>query len=186
MWIVIPVTAKSTGSIFGVHRLGRFQEVVPPAPADRTLIYWRSGGETELKALPFEAGTSNLRPEVLAGSDKWGQVELKGLTAATIIANSEPHFFLFVPDTIGVHPPLLVRLTAKRDVRRVPAMVQKGQRGFAIAAEEIVKPRYRVLGRDAGMIYMEVWAREPLLPGEYAFIGSDLARIPTFRVGESK
>jgi hypothetical protein len=127
-----------------------------------------------------------LRPEVPAGSDKWGQVELKGETAVTTIANSEPHFFLFVADTIGAYPPLLVRLTARARARRVAAMVQKGQRGFAIAGEEIVKPRYRVLGRDAGMIYMEVWAREPLLPGEYAFIGSGLARIPTFRIGEPK
>ncbi|MEO8435948.1 MAG: hypothetical protein ABI596_13695 [Pyrinomonadaceae bacterium] len=139
-----------------------------------------------MKPLPLEAGASNLRPEVPAGGDKWGQVELKGETASTIIANSVPHFFLFVPDTIGVHPPLLVRLTPKRGVRRVAAMVQKGQRGFAIAAEEIVKPRYRVLRRDEGMIYMEVWAREPLLPGEYAFIGSGLGRIPTFRISESK
>lgn len=160
--------------------------MVPPAPADRTLTYWRVGGEAELKPLPLEAGTTNLRPEVPAGSDKWGQVELKGETAGTIIANSEPHFFLFVPDTSGVHPPLLVRLTPRRGARRVAAMVQKGQRGFAVAAEEIVKPRYRVLGRDAGMIYMEVWGREPLLPGEYAFIGSGLARIPTFRIGEAK
>lgn len=172
--------------MFAVGGLAGLQERVPPAPADRTLTYWRVGGETELKPLPLEAGTSSLRPEVPAGSDKWGRVELKGETAATTIPSSEPHFFLFVADTAGVHPPLLVRLAAKRGVRRVAAMVQKGQRGFAIAAEEIVKPRYRVLGRDEGFIYMEVWAREPLLPGEYGFIGSGLARIPTFRIGASK
>jgi hypothetical protein len=190
VWVAAPINAKPAGRIFTARKLVGtlypFQGGVPQAPADRTLTYWRVGEDTALQALPVEAGATTLRPEVPAGSDKWGHVELKGETAQTIIANREPHFFIFVPDTIGVHPPLLVRLSARRGVRRVAAMAQRGQRGFAVAAEEIVKPRYRVLGRDAGMIYMEVWGREPLLPGEYAFIGSELARIATFRIGESK
>lgn len=114
-----------------------------------------------------------------------GRVEFKGETAATQIANAEPHFFLFVPDTPGVHPPLLVRLTTRGRTRRANAMAQRGQRGLAIVSEEIVKPHYRVLRRDGGTIYMEVWSREALESGDYAFIGSDLAHVPTFRVSES-
>ena len=184
------INAQPAGPIISARKLvgpsHAFQGGVPQAPADRTLTYWRMGEDTALQALAVESGTTTLRPDVPARSDKWGHVELKGETAQTIIANSEPHFFMFVPDISGVHPPLLVRLNAKRGARRVAAMAQRGQRGFAIAGEEIVKPRYRVLGRDAGMIYMEVWGREPLLPGEYAFIGSEIARIATFRIGDSK
>lgn len=156
------------------------QQNFPSPPADRTLIYWWDGAA--LKSLPLEIGTTTLRPELTAGSDKMGRVELKGETATAVIETSEPHFFLFVPDASGVHPPLLVRLTTKRGARRVTAMAQRGQRGFAIVSEEIVKPHYRVLGRDGGMIYMEVWGREPLQSGEYAFIGSELGRIATFNI----
>ena len=39
-----------------------------------------------------------------------------------------------------------------------------------------------MLGREGGMIYMEVRPREMLLPGEYAVIGSDLKSVATFRV----
>lgn len=156
------------------------QESIPAPPADRTLIYWRSsekGGA--LVPLHVEAGTSPLRMEAVATSDKTGRLELKGERSATLISADEPHFFLFVPEG-GAHPPLLVRLESKRSVRRVGVMTERGQRGFAIASSEIVKPHYRVLSREGGMIYMEVWGREPLLPGEYAFIGSDMARIYTF------
>ncbi len=156
------------------------QESIPAQPADRTLIYWRSaekGGA--LAPLSVEAGASPLRMEALATSDKLSRLELKGERSATLISTDEPHFFLFVPEG-GAHPPLLVRLETKRSVRRVGVMAQRGQRGFAIASSEIVKPHYRVLSREGGMIYMEVWGREPLLPGEYAFIGSDMARILTF------
>jgi hypothetical protein len=61
-------------------------------------------------------------------------------------------------------------------------MAQKGYKGFAIDSEEIIKPHYRVLGRDNGLIYMEIRPREPLMFGEYAIIGTDLARVATFRV----
>ncbi len=159
------------------------QQTFPAPPTDRTLIYWWA--VTVLKPLPLEMGTTALRPEKPAGSDKMGQVELKGERAATTIVDSEPHFFLYVPDVTGVHPPLLVRLTSKHGVRRATAMAQRGQRGFAIISEEIVKPHYRVLARDGGMIYMEVWGRVPLESGEYAFIGSELGRIATFRISET-
>lgn len=156
------------------------QQTFPAPPSDRTLIYWWA--DAALKPLPLETGTTTLHPEVPAGSDRMGRVELKGETATTVIGDSEPHFFLFVPDASGVHPPLLVRLTSKRGARRVTAMAQRGQRGFAIVSEEIVKPHYRVLARDGGVIYMEVWGREPLQSGEYAFIGSELGRIATFNI----
>lgn len=162
-----------------------FQENFPTPPADRTLIYWQTAKDAALTALPIEAATTNLRPEIVAGSDKMGRVELKGNNAQTAVADSEPHFFLFVPDKPGVHPPLLVRLTRKRGGRQAAAMVQRGLRGLAIVSEDIVKPHYRVLRREGGGIYMEVWGREPLEAGEYGFIGSDLARISTFRVSEN-
>jgi len=160
------------------------QENFPAPPADRTLVYWAATNNQALTALPLESGTTTLRPEIAAASDKMGRVELKGETAQTAIANTEPHFFLFVPDSPGVHPPLLVRLTAKRGGRQATAMVQRGQRGLAIGAEDIVKPHYRVLRREGGSIYMEVWGRAQLEAGEYAFIGADLTRISTFRVVE--
>lgn len=160
------------------------QQTFPAPPADRNFIYWRAETADALKPLPLEAGTTNLHPEIPAGSDKMGRVELKGETAPVVITNSGPHFFLFVPDVTGVHPPLLVRMTPRRGVRQVTAMAQRGQRGFAILSEEIVKPYYRVLRRDGGTIYMEVWSREPLQPGEYAFIGSDIALIATFRISQ--
>jgi hypothetical protein len=159
-----------------------FQENFPAPPADRTLIYWRTAKDAALTVLPIEAATTNLRPENVAGSDKMGRVELRGENAQTAIADSEPHFFLFVPDTPGVHPPLLVRLTRKRGGRQAAAMVQRGLRGLAIVSEDIVKPHYRVLRREGGSIYMEVWGRQPLEAGEYGFISSDLARISTFRI----
>ena len=69
-------------------------------------------------------------------------------------------------------------------MRRVTAMAQRGQRGFAIDSEQIIMPHYRVLASDGGMLYMEFRARQPLPAGEYAFIGADLQRIATFRIGD--
>jgi hypothetical protein len=157
------------------------QESFPAPPADRALIYWKSGNGM-LTPLGIETGTTPLRVDAVAGSDKMSRVELKGEHSVNVVETIEPHFFLFVQDSAGVHPPLLARLTGKRGARRVTVMAQRGQRGFAIASAEIVKPHYRVLSRDGSMIYMEVWGREPLQPGEYAFIGSDLTRVASFSV----
>ena len=157
------------------------QESFPAPPVERGSIYF-ADEKNALVPLPFEGGTTPLRINEVAGSDKIKYVELKGERAATTIKSDAPRFYLFVPDQANVHPPFLVRLTTKRGVRRVTAMMQRGQRGFAIDSEEIVKPHYRVIARDGGMLYMEVRAREPLLPGEYAIVGTDLARIATFRV----
>lgn len=171
------------GDTAGARPARLVQDSFPAPPADRTLIYWRAqpqGSDAPLAPLSVEAGTTPFRAEQVASSDKLSRLELNGEHAPTVIRSDEPHFYLFVPDAGSAHPPLLVRLTQKGGARRVSIMTQRGQRGFAIASEEIIKPHYRVLGRDGGMIYMEVWGREPLLPGEYAFIGSDMTRLATF------
>jgi hypothetical protein len=185
MALVFALCVVSTVALGNAASERALQENFPAPPTDRSLIYWQAARDAALTALALESGTTTLRPEIPATSDKMGRLELKGGNAQTVTANPEPHFFLFVPDTPGVHPPLLVRLTRKGGGRRATAMVQRGQRGLAIVSEEIVKPHYRVLRREGGSIYMEVWGREPLEAGEYAFIGADLARIPTFRIVEN-
>jgi hypothetical protein len=172
--ITYPAPAALSGS-------SSAQESLPPPPADRTLIYL-ADEKGVLAALPFEAGTMPIKTDVAAKSDKISYVELKGASAATLVKTDEPRFYVFVPDNPGAHPPFLVRLTNKRGARRVTAITQRGLRGYAIASEEIVKPRYRVLGREGGLVYMEIRPREALLPGEYAIVGTDLERIGTFRV----
>jgi hypothetical protein len=67
----------------------------------------------------------------------------------------------------------------------VTAIAQPGLRGFAIASEEIIMPTIRVLARDGDTVFMELRPRASLLPGEYAIIGADLARIATFRIAEA-
>jgi hypothetical protein len=158
------------------------QESFPAPPADRTLIYFADEAN-RLTPLPFETGMTPLSVDEVARSDKRSYVEIKGERAATIITSDATRFYLFVPDEKNVHTPFLVRLSNKGQARRVTAMRQRGQRGFAIDSEEIIMPHYRVLASDGGMLYMEFRARQPLLPGEYAFIGTDLRRIATFRVG---
>jgi hypothetical protein len=157
------------------------QDSFPAPPADRTLIYFAN--ETNgLTPLPFETGVTPLNVDEVAGSDKRSFVEIRGERAATLVTNDAPRFYLFVPDEKNVHTPFLVRLENKGRARRVTAMRQRGQRGFAIDSEEIVMPHYRVLASDGGMLYMEFRARQPLPPGEYAFIGTDLRHIATFRI----
>lgn len=157
------------------------QETLPQPPADRTLIYVLNDTGA-LAALPFEAGTTPLRVDTVAGSDKSSYVDLKGERASFVINTSEPRLFLFVKDDPNSHPPLVVRLTDRHGARRVTVFSERGRSGFAIAAAEIVKPHYRVIARDGGMLYMEVRPREPLMNGEYAIVGADLQRIATFRV----
>lgn len=157
------------------------QETFPAPPADRALVYFADESNA-LVALPFETGTTPLPVEKAAGSDKRSYVEVKGESAATVVKSNEPRIYLFVADTPNTHPPFLVSLTQKRGARRVTAMAQKGQKGFAVDSAEIVKPHYRVLGHADGMLYMEIRPREMLLPGEYAIMGTDLRRIATFRI----
>ena len=159
------------------------QETLPAPPADRALIYF-AGEKSALVPLPFEKGATPLHTQAVARYGKTSYVEIKGAHAASVIANDSPRFYLFVPDTANAHPPFLVRLTPKHSARRVTVLAQRGLSGFAIASEEIVMPRYRVISREGGMIYMEVSPRQALAPGEYALLGTDLERIATFRIAE--
>jgi hypothetical protein len=157
------------------------QETFPAPPADRTPVYFTDESNA-LVALPFEAGTTPLVVDKVAGGDKRSYVELRGLSAATTLKSNEPRFYLFVPDVPNVHPPFIVSLSERRGARRVTVLAQKGLKGFAVDSEQIIKPHYRVLGRSDGMTYMEIRPREWLMPGEYAIIGTDLGRIATFRI----
>lgn len=180
VWLMVSLALfASEAAVAG--SLLRWQDAFPAPPADRALIYLvNESGAVE--PLPFETGMTPLKADEVAGSDKTSYIELKGAQASKIISQFEPRFYLFVKDEANAHPPFIVRLTQKRGGRRVTAMAQKGLRGFAIYSEEIVKPHYRVLGREGGMLYMEIRPRLPLAPGEYAVIGSDLQRIATFRL----
>jgi hypothetical protein len=158
------------------------QETFPPPPEDRSRIYL-ADEQGAVKSLPFETGTTPLKTGVLAKSDKTSYIELKGAESASKIKETIPRFYLFVKDEANVHPPFIVRLETKGAARRVTAMSQKGLYGFAIDSAEIIKPRYRVLARVDGMLYMEVRPREPLEVGaRYAIIGTDLERIVSFEV----
>ncbi len=157
------------------------EESLPSPPADRTLIYF-AAEKNALAPLAFEAGTTPLNVEQVAKGDKRSYVELKGENSTSVITNFLPRFYFFLPDTKDAKPPFIVRLTEKRGARRVAAMAQKGYKGYAIDSEEIVKPHHRVLGREGGMIFMEIRPREPLLTGEYAIIGTDLKQVATFSV----
>jgi hypothetical protein len=157
------------------------QETFPAPPADRTLIYIADEKNT-LTPLAFETGVTPLRIDAAAKNDKRSYVEVKGARSATVIKRDEPRFYLFVPDEASAKPPFVVRLTEEHGARRVTAMAQKGYRGFAIVTDEIIKPHYRVLAREGGMIFMEIRLREPLMDGEYAIIGADLQRIATFSI----
>ena len=161
----------------------RIQEAYPAPPADRALIYFADATKNSLTPLPFEVGETPLRVAEVARSDKRSYVEVKGASATTVIENLEPRFYLFVPDEKNVHTPFLVHLTNKGGGRRVTAMAQRGLKGFAVDSEQIIMPHYRVLVRDGGMLYMEFRPRQPLPAGEYAFVGADLERIATFRIG---
>ncbi len=158
------------------------QQASMPLPTDRTSIYFvdKLGA---LAPLSFEAGATPLDPNKLAKSNRLGYVEIKGEHALTGLAEKDALFYLFVPDTPNVHPPFLVKLTTtKRGVRRAVVTTERGQRGFAYESGQIVKLLYTVQAHDGGMYFMEVRGRTPLTPGEYAFIGADLARLATFRI----
>lgn len=160
------------------------QETFPQPPADHALVYV-ADAQNALAPLPFETGTTPLRIETVAKSDRRSYVELRGERAATVITNDQPRFYLFVADEANVKLPFIVHLTEKNGARRVTAMAQKGYQGFAVDSEEIIKPNYRVLARLNGVQFMEISPREPLMFGEYAIMGADLARIATFRIAPS-
>ncbi len=157
------------------------QNQYPQPPTDRSLIYLADESNA-LRALPFETATTGLRFREVARSDKRGSLDLAGEHSATVISRPQPHFYLFVQDVQGARPPFIVRLEEKGKSRRVGVMTQKGFAGYAVSSEEIIRPRLLVLKREDGMLFMQVSPREPLLPGEYAFVGGDPTRIATFRI----
>jgi hypothetical protein len=184
VWALCPVLALCIcygGDARGLDAYGSLQNAYPQPPADRALIYLADGANA-LSALPFEVASTPLRVGEVARSDKRSYLELQGEHAATVINNASPRFYLFVKDVQGVRPPFIVRLTEKKKGRRVGAMTQKGMSGFAVPSEEIIRPRLLVLKREDGMLFMQVSPRDPLLPGEYAFVGADTSRIATFRI----
>jgi hypothetical protein len=170
------------GSISIVRRTGA-QEFLPSPPADRGLIY-TIDDQNKLAPLPFESGRTPLRPETTAKSTTVSYIELKAEHAATVLRTSTPRIFLFTIQRpgAGTHPPFLVWLTPHKGARRVTAIAQRGMTGFAISSEEIIKLTVRGLAQDGDLVFMEVRPRTSLMPGEYAIIGEDLARIATFRV----
>ena len=157
------------------------QEFLPSPPSDRGLIYTLDD-QNKLVPLPFEQGQTPLRPEMTAKSTRVSYIELQGEHAATVFNTATPRVFLFTYQRPGAHPPFLVWLTPHKRARRVTAIVQRGLSGFAISSEEIIKPTVRGLVKDGDLVFMEVRPRNSLMPGEYAIIGDDLARIATFRV----
>lgn len=158
------------------------QQASVTLPTDRSSIYFVDK-QGSLAPLSFEAGTTPLDSNKVAKSNRLGYVEIKGEHALISLAEKDARFYLFVSDTPNVHPPFLMRLTTtKRGARRAVVTTESGQRGFAYESGQIVKPLYTVQSHDGGMYFMEVRGRAPLLPGEYAFIGADLARLATFRV----
>lgn len=159
----------------------RSQEFLPSPPSDHALIYILDD-QNKLVPLPFEQGQTPLHSEQVAKSTKVGYLELKGEHAATVLKTATPRLFLFTYQRPGVHPPFLVWLTPHKGARRVTAIAQRGMSGYAVSSEEIVKPLIRVLAKEGDEVFMEVRPRVSLMPGEYAIIGDDLARIATFRV----
>jgi hypothetical protein len=157
------------------------QEFLPAAPPDQALIYFLDE-QNKLVALPFEQGQTPLHPEKPSKDTRVSYIELKGEHAVTVFNTATPRVFLFTYQRPGVHPPFLVWLTPHKGARRVTAIAQRGLGGFAISSEEIVKPTVRGLVKDGDLVFMEVRPRTSLMPGEYAIIGDDLARIATFRV----
>jgi hypothetical protein len=150
-------------------------------PDDRNAVYM-ADGQGQLTALPVEQGHTPINAIQVAGGNKKSYVEIPGERAPIGISSSEPRLYVFFKDGPEGHPPFLVLLTPRKGARRVTAFTEKGRSGYAIATEEIVKPHYRVLGKEGGLVFMEIRPRNPLIPGEYAIIGNDLSRIATFRV----
>jgi hypothetical protein len=157
------------------------QDFLPSPPSDHALIYTLDD-QNKLVPLPFEQGQTPLHSEQVAKSTKVSYLELKGEHAATVFKIAPPRLFLFTYQRPGVHPPFLVWLTPHKGARRVTAIAQRGMSGYAVSSEEIIKPTIRVLTKEGDEVFMEVRPRVSLMPGEYAIIGDDLARIATFRV----
>ncbi len=158
----------------------RSQEVLPSPPPEHSLIYVLNA-QNELKALPFERAETPLKPDQVAKSTSTSYVELKGEHSHTIL-RSDQRIFVYTIERTGMHPPFIVLLTQKHGNRRATAIVQRGLAGFAILSDQIIRPSVRGLSKNGDEVFMELRPRVSLVPGEYAIIGPDLARVATFRV----
>ena len=161
------------------------QEILPPPPRDHSFVYYLNSNN-ELAPFPFESGLTSLNYQKPAKATRVGFIELKGEHAATVFETPAPRIFLFTSHRAGSHPPFLVLLATGREVRRVKAVVQQGMSGFAIESGQIIKPNLRVLDSMGEEVFMEIRPRVSLIPGEYAIIGDDVARIATFRISAGK
>ena len=131
--------------------------------------------------LGFETARTPLKVTEKAKSTRTSYIEITGEHSATSLS-AMPRIFLFTQQRQGSHPPFIVWLTTKGGARRATAIAQSGMTGFAIASEEIVKPTIRVLATLGDEVFIELRPRVSLVPGEYAIIGDDLARMATFRI----
>ena len=161
-----------------------------PIPDDATRVYYENA-PGKFTALPFEANTTTLDPFVVAKKDKVTYAEVKGATAATVLTDQLPRFYVFVADKMDPPPHQLVRLTTKKDMRRFTVVSIKGRKGYSPMDAETIKLEYRLLERvqvrrGPGVImflnYMELRPRQELTPGEYAIIGDSLLDISAFRI----
>ncbi len=168
----------------------RAQQSYPPIPGDLTRIYYLDT-ENKLVPLPFEKGLTPVNVYSVAEDSRMFEVRVNGPQATTILRSSTPSFYVFVADRMDPPPHLLVRLTSKGGARRLTIARTKGRTGYETLSEEDVRLEYRILERlsvEAGkgriifVNYMEIHARQPLGPGEYAIIGDSLADIATFRI----
>src|SRR2546421_2861022 len=140
--LVLLTPAATTKS--ALHNLP--QEDFPDPPNDVTRVYYVSA-EKRLLPLPFEAGMSALNVFVPAPKDKVVQLRLKGPIAATVIANINPRFYVFIGDRMDPPPHQLVRLTSTKSEREVSISVIKGRLGYAPFARDNVKLERRILER---------------------------------------
>jgi len=166
------------------------QRSFPEPPNDLTRVYYL-GAENRLTPLPFEPGMTSLNVFVPAIKDAIVRVVLKGSAAATVLANNDPRFYVFVADKMDPAPHQLVRLTKKGSMRELTISVIKGHKGYAPFASDNIRLEHRILerlqvetskGRYIFVNYMQIHPLAPLPPGEYAIIGDSLSDMATFRL----
>jgi hypothetical protein len=177
---------------FFVSSKVRVAQELRPIPDDATRVYYENA-PGKFAALAFEANTTALNPFVVAKKDKVTYAEVKGPTAATVLAERLPRFYVFVADKMDPPPHQLVRLTTKKNARRFTVVSIKGRKGYSPMDAETIKLEYRLLERvpvrrAMGLIiflnYLELRPRQELTPGEYAIIGDSLLDIAAFRIRE--
>lgn len=165
------------------------QDRFPDPPNDATRIYILNN--QQLAALPFEQGLVAANVFIPAAENKVTQVRLKGSTAATVLSNSDPRFYVFVGDRMDPPPHQLVRLSPKGPNRELKISLIKGRKGYApfesdtLPLERRLLERLRVAagpGRILFVNYMELRPKNSLPAGEYAIIGDSLADMATFRI----